>query len=207
MAIIVAVVAILCIIAVFFIWFERKRPGARELALVAVMCALAVASRAAFIGVPHVKPMAAVIMIAGVAFGAPTGFLVGALSALASNFIFGQGPWTPWQMLSFGLCGLVFGMLSDKGIIPKARLSWAQRIAFALGGGVFIILIAGPVLDTSSLLYMVSKITPESVFAVYAAGFPVNCLHGIATCIVLLIAANPILGMLDRVRVKYGVLE
>lgn len=86
---------VLYAIVPFFVSFEGRRPTAREIAVVAVLTALAVAARAAFIWVPHFKPMAAVIMIAGLAAGPQTGFLVGSVAALASNFIFGQGPWTP----------------------------------------------------------------------------------------------------------------
>ena len=98
---------VLYAIVPFFVSFEGRRPTAREIAVVAVLTALAVAARAAFIWVPHFKPMAAVIMIAGLAAGPQTGFLVGSVAALASNFIFGQGPWTPWQMLAFGVAGPV----------------------------------------------------------------------------------------------------
>ncbi len=204
--IVVSIIVVMCAIVPFFVQFERRRPQARELVMLAVMCALAVAARAAFIWVPHFKPMAAVIMISGIAFGASSGFLVGSISALASNFIFGQGPWTPWQMLAFGLCGFIFGLLSDRGIIPKSGFTWRQRVVLSIGGGAFIILIAGPVLDTSSLFYMVSSVTPESVTAVYLAGLPVNCIHGLATCVTLLILANPILEKLERVRMKYGMM-
>lgn len=207
MRVAVSMAVVVAIMVVCFAAFERRRPQARELVLLAVMCALAVAARAAFMGMPHFKPMAAIIMITGVAFGASSGFLVGSLAMLASNFIFGQGPWTPWQMLSFGLCGFVFGLLADKGAIPRSGLSWKQRVGLAVGGGLFIVLVVGPVLDTSSLVYMVSTVTPGTVAAVYGAGLPVNCMHGLATFAVLLIAANPILDKLDRVRVKYGLME
>ena len=115
---------VLYAIVPFFVSFEGRRPTAREIAVVAVLTALAVAARAAFIWVPHFKPMAAVIMIAGLAAGPQTGFLVGSVAALASNFIFGQGPWTPWQMLAFGVAGLVAGLLADARVFPRANLSW-----------------------------------------------------------------------------------
>lgn len=205
--VVVSALVILCAMVPFFAQFERRRPQARELVMLAVMGALAVASRAAFAWVPHFKPMAAIIMISGMAFGASSGFLVGTISILASNFIFGQGPWTPWQMLAFGLCGLVFGLLADKGIVPRQDLGWKQRVLLSVGGGAFMVLVAGPVLDTSSLFYMISTITPESAVAVYAAGFPVNCLQGASTLLTLLILADPILDKLARVRTKHGMME
>ena len=95
----------------FFVMFEKRKPQARELVTIAVMCAIAVASRAAFIWLDHFKPMAAIIIITGIALGAEAGFLTGSLSVVVSNMIFGHGPWTPWQMLAFGLVGFVAGVL------------------------------------------------------------------------------------------------
>ena len=130
---------VLYAIVPFFVAFEGRRPTAREIAVVAVLTALAVAARAAFVWVPHFKPMAAIIMIAGIAAGPQTGFLVGSVAALASNFIFGQGPWTPWQMLAFGVAGLVAGLLADARVFPRANLSWPRRIALAVTGFVLIV--------------------------------------------------------------------
>lgn len=205
--VVVSVVVILCSIVPFFVQFEQRRPQARELVMIAVMCALAVAARAAFVWAPHFKPMAAIVMIAGMGFGASSGFLVGSVSVLASNFIFGQGPWTPWQMLSFGLCGFVFGLLADKGAFPRGGFSWRQRLVLSIVGGLFVIVIAGPILDTSSLFYMLASISPEAVAAVYVSGFPVNCVQGAATFATLLLVANPILEKLARVRKKYGLMQ
>lgn len=188
----------------FFASFERRRPQARELVVVAVMTALAVASRAAFLWVPHFKPMAGVVMASGVALGASPGFLVGSLSALVSNFVFGQGPWTPWQMLAFGLCGLVFGALAERGAIPRSSWPARTRVAVAAGGGLFVVLVAGPVLDTSSVLLMLSHPTLEGAAAVYLAGLPVNALHGAATAATLLLAGSPLVKKLARVQRKYG---
>ena len=187
--------------------FERKRTGARRLVVVSVMTALAVAARAAFIWVPHFKPMAAVIMIAGLAAGPQTGFLVGSVAALASNFIFGQGPWTPWQMLAFGVAGLVAGLLADARVFPRANLSWPRRIALATVGFVLIVGLVGPILDTSTFFYLSTAPTPELAAVVYLAGLPVNAIHGAATALTLLVVANPLLDQLARVRVKCGLLD
>lgn len=193
------------VLAGFFISFECRHPGTRELALLSVMCALAVASRAAFVWVPYFKPTAAIVMITGMALGPTSGFLVGAMSMLLSNFIFGQGPWTPWQMFSFGLCGLVFGFLSRKIDSSNTPLSRKSLFALSAAGFLFIVLIAGPILDTSSLFFMVSRISPESVAAIYLAGLPVNCIHGAATFTVLILLGNPVLKILFRMRSKYGI--
>lgn len=203
--VVASVLMVLWCMVPFFASFEQRRPSARELVVIAVMAALAVASRAAFLWVPHFKPMAAVVMVAGIGLGASSGFMVGSLAALVSNFIFGQGPWTPWQMLAFGLCGFAFGALADRDVVPRSHWTARQRVAVALGGGAFVVLVAGPVLDTSSVFLMLSRLTPEGVAAVYLAGLPVNALHGTATAATLLLAGSPLLGKLDRVRRKHGV--
>ena len=192
---------VLYAIVPFFVSFEGRHPT------VAVLTALAVAARAAFIWVPHFKPMAAVIMIAGLAAGPQTGFLVGSVAALASNFIFGQGPWTPWQMLAFGVAGLVAGLLADARVFPRANLSWPRRIALATVGFVLIVGLVGPILDTSTFFYLSTAPTPELAAVVYLAGLPVNAIHGAATALTLLVVANPLLDQLARVRVKYGLLD
>lgn len=188
----------------FFVSFESRRLQARELVIIAVMCALAVAARVAFIWVPHFKPIAAIVMIAGVALGSRSGFLVGAISLLVSDFVFGQGPWTPWQMLAYGIAGFVAGFLAERGVIPRSDLSNRAKTLLSLAGAAFVVVVVGPILDTCSLFTMVSAITPESALAIYASGLPVNAVQAAATAITLFILANPLLGKLERVRVKYG---
>ncbi len=200
--VVVSVIVVLCAIAPFFVLFESRRPQTREIVMLAVMCALAVAARAAFVWLPGFKPMAAIIMITGIALGPSSGFLAGSLAALTSNFIFGQGPWTPWQMLAFGLCGLVFGALAQRGIIAREKLGAPALVALSALGAAFVVLVAGPVLDTSSLFFMVSRITPETIVAVYLAGFPMNCMQAAATFVTLLLVANPLLGKMTRIRRK-----
>ena len=95
----------------FFLVFENRRPQAREVVVIAVMAALAVAGRAAFFMLPQFKPTAAIVIIAGVGLGAEAGFLTGALAGFVSNFFFGQGPWTPWQMFAFGIVGFLGGLI------------------------------------------------------------------------------------------------
>ena len=192
-------------VAPFFVAFERERPSSREVVLIAVLTALAVASRAVFAFVPHFKPMAGVVIIAGIALGARSGFLVGALAALASGFIFGQGPWTPFQMLAFGAAGALFGLLAQCGIVPRSHMRPVQRVTVAVGGFVFVLAVLGPILDTSTLLLLMSSLNPASIAAIYLAGVPVNAIHGAATALTLLLAANPLLNQLARMRRKYGI--
>jgi energy-coupling factor transport system substrate-specific component len=210
---ITAALVVACALVPAFASFESCRPSAREVALTAVLCALAVASRAAFAWLPGFKPLAAVVMLSGVALGPHAGFLVGALSMLASNFMFGQGPWTPWQMLAYGLAGLVFGLLGRAGVVPRVPdpraggrvLTRRGNLALALAGALFVLVVVGPVLDTCSVFTMLSMLTPAGVLSIYAAGLPFNALQAAATFVTLLLAADPLLRAVARVARRYGI--
>ena len=107
--------------APFFLIFEGRKPKARELVIIAVLCAIAIAGRAALFMLPQFKPVIAMTIISGVAFGGETGFLVGAMTMLASNVMFSQGPWTPWQMFAVGIIGFFAGVLFRKGWLRRSR--------------------------------------------------------------------------------------
>ncbi len=114
---------VLASLALSFWWYERSRPPAKLIAIVGTLAALGALGRDAFAAVPDVKPITAIVLVSGVAFGAGPGFAVGALSALASNVLLGEGPWTPWQMLGWGIVGLIgagLGALTGRRIAPLA---------------------------------------------------------------------------------------
>src|SRR6195952_5914056 len=114
-------------------WYERSRPPAQVVALVAALAALAIAGRIAFAAFPNVKPTTDIVIFAGYALGPAAGFAVGALSALVSNFWFGQGPWTPWQMAAWGLCGILGAALA-LGARNVGRLTLAAVCGLAAVG-------------------------------------------------------------------------
>lgn len=184
------------VMAPFFLSYEGRKPQARELVVVAVLCALAVAGR--MIPIPHFKATFAVIMLAGVAFGPETGFLVGAMSAVVSNFYFGHGAHTPWQMFGYGAAGLIMGFAFGKG--------WVKRrpTAMALSGAVLVVLVIGPLLDTCTLFTQSTAVTWAAAGAVYLAGLPVNLSQAGATFLTLRFLGEPLLQELDRVKLRYG---
>lgn len=190
----------------FAVSYEGRKPQARELVLIAVMCAVVVASRIAFIWVPHFKPVSAMVMIGGLAFGSRAGFLIGAMSMLVSNFFFGQGPWTPWQMFAFGTAGFIMGSLSDAKALPSWNMSRKQVLAVSALGFLILVLIEGPLLDTSTVLLMTSAFSVEGSLAIYLAGLPVNAIHGASTFITLALFANPLLRKLHRVKMRCGMI-
>ena len=203
----------------FFAGFESCRPEARELVTIAVMCAIAVASRIVFIMLPGFKPVVAIIMITGMAFGPSAGFLTGAMGAFVSNFVFGQGPWTPWQMFAFGIAGFIFGLLSGKGPVKaeaglpsgfsggRSLKKILQRLPVSLFGFLVIVVIVGPILDTCTLFTMTTAVSRASAATVYLAGLPVNLIHGAAVFVTLFFLTVPIMDKLDRIKIKYGMME
>ena len=184
------------VIIPFFLAFESRKPQARELVLLAVLCALAVASRVA-VPIPHFKPVFGVIMIAGMAFGPQSGFLVGATSAFVSNFFASQGPWTPWQMLAYGVAGLL------AGLFPLPRKPWL----LAAFGFLSCITIVGVLLDCSTVFTSLTTFKWSSVLFILAQGFPINISHGISTAVTMLLFGRPLLSILDRIKRKYGMME
>src|SRR5215831_4997878 len=114
-------------------WLETGPNASKEIALVATLAAAAAAGRVLFAAVPGVQPVTVITVAAGAALGARAGFGVGALAALASNFFLGQGPWTPWQMLAWGGCGVVGALAAPliRRRVPFALLCFVLGFAFS----------------------------------------------------------------------------
>ena len=181
--------------------FEGRKPQARELVIIAVLCAIGVAGRGAFFMLPQFKPVAAMVIISGVAFGGESGFLVGAVTMLVSNIFFGQGPLTPWQMFAMGIIGFLSGVLFRKGLLRR------DRISLAVFGGFVVFIVYGGIMNPASALTFQYKVTWQAVFTALVMGVPFDLIHGAATVFFLLIAGEPMLEKLDRIKVKYGLVE
>ena len=191
-------VLIECILP-FFLVFEGRKPKARELVLIAVLCAMGVAGRMAFFMLPQFKPVMALVIIAGVSLGGETGFLVGAVTMLASNVLFSQGPWTPWQMFCMGIVGFLAGILFRKGFLRRSRAALAAFGAFAA-----VFLYGGIINPASALMYSAESINWRIILGYYITGLPMDLVHGAATAIFLWLGAEPMLEKLDRIKTKYG---
>ena len=184
----------------FALIFESRKPQARELVIIAVLCAIGVAGRVAFFMLPQFKPVIAVVIIAGVAFGGEAGFLVGAVTGFVSNMFFGQGPLTPWQMFAFGVIGFLAGILFRKGLLLRSRT------ALCVYGGLATFLIYGGIMNPASMLTSQPSPTWDMLWPYYLQGIPFDLIHALATVIFLYIAAEPMLEKLDRIKVKYGLI-
>lgn len=184
----------------FFLAFEGRKPQARELVVIAVMCALAVAARVA-IPIPSFKAIFGIIMIAGIAFGPESGFLVGAVSALASNFFYTQGPYTPWQMMAYGAGGMLAGFLFQKNRLPR------KPLIMGIFGFLGVLFFVGPLLDTCTVFLAPITINLKNILAIYVSGFPVNVSQSLCTFAVMFLLGRPLLEKLDRIKIKYGMME
>ena len=185
----------------FFLVFEGRRPQARELVILSVLSALAIGGRAVFLALPGFKPVAAIVILTGVAFGAEAGFLVGAVTMLASNVLFGQGPWTPWQMFAMGVMGLLSGILFRKGLLNRDRLS------LSVFGGLAVFVIYGGIMNPASVLMYQSSPTLKMLLTACVTGVPADAVHAIATVFFLWFLSESMLEKLDRVKVKYGLMK
>ncbi len=194
----ISLLILLEITAAMFFRLEGKRPKARELLLLAALCAIGVAGRAAFFMLPQFKPVVALCILAGTAFGCEAGFLVGAATMFLSNMFLGQGPWTPYQMAAAGLIGFLAGLLFFKTEPGEQKVG-----KLCVYGGAATIFLYGGIMNFASAVLALGTVTAGTVLPYYISGFPMDIVHGIATVVFLRLGAKPILEKLERVKLNY----
>lgn len=219
-----SLVVVLASLGVFFAAYESSAPRLRDIMPTVVLAALAAAGRILFAPIPDFKPVSAIAIIAGVVFGRKSGFMVGALAALASNFFFGQGPWTPWQMYAWGLVGYGAGLLTaipakapkpigENGLVEFRGEQSLRREPLVEKHAVIIYiygfvscLMYGFILNAWSILsfYHAQASGLAGVLLVYAAALPFDVTHGIATVVFLAALYAPWRRKLKRIKSKYG---
>lgn len=182
-------------ILLFCCGFERRKTGSRRMILVSVMTALSVLGRFIFTAVPAFKPVTAVVVITAVYLGGEAGFLTGALSALISNFYAGQGPWTPFQMLSWGLIGLLAGLLAS-----PIRIS---RIVMSLYG-VFAAIVYSFVMDVWTVTWYNGGFNLALYRAAVLTALPHTIIYAVSNVVFLNLISRPFGRKLDRIKIKYG---
>ncbi|MBU5487068.1 ECF transporter S component [Clostridium sp. MSJ-8] len=194
----ISLLIIIYTIIPFFISFENRKPKPREIIVIAVLSAIAVVGRAAFYMIPQFKPVCAIVIIAGIAFGGEAGFLTGSLAGFVSNFIFRQGPWTPWQMFSFGIIGFIAGLLFNNKKIKD------NKMLVIIYGGLSTFIIYGLIMNLYSALTMMPDFSMKAYIASIISGIPFDLIHAAATVIFLFILYKPMMTKLDRIKIKYG---
>jgi len=178
-----------------FAWYERSRPPSQVVALVAALAALAIAGRIAFAAFPNVKPTTDIVIFAGYALGGAPGFAVGALAALVSNFWFGQGPWTPWQMAGWGLCG-VLGAALALGVRNAGRLALAATCGIA---GIFY----GALMNFSLMATYGGDLSWRHFWVLESRAIPFEIAHAAGNVVLALVAGPAMVRMLTRFRERF----
>lgn len=217
LTLLVAVGAILLMLASY----EASRPALRQIMPTVTLGALAAAGRILFAPLPEIKPVSAIAIVAGATLGRRSGFMVGAIAALVSNFFFGQGAWTPWQMYGWGMVGYLSGVFAQAGLFgpvgadqgdapqrkkrnklpgKKSHFYRAMLVAWGFLSALFY----GLILNGWYVIGFVHPLTWPSVLAAYAAGFWLDCIHGAATVGFLLLIWKPWGRAISRVVTKYG---
>ncbi len=180
----------------FFFSFEKGKNNSRRIVVIAVMTALSVAGRFVFSPIPFFKPVTAIVIITAIYLGSEAGFITGAFSAVVSNFYFGQGPWTPFQMLAWGLIGFFAGMLAEKLLKSRALLmvyGGLSGIAFSL------------IMDVWTTLWADGTFNIARFIASIATAAPFTMVYMVSNMIFLLLLTKPIGSKLQRLKIKYGI--
>jgi energy-coupling factor transport system substrate-specific component len=178
-----------------FAWYERSRPTSQVVALVAALAALAVAGRLAFAAIPNVVATTDIVIFAGFALGPAPGFAVGALAGLVSNFWFGQGPWTPWQMAGWGLCGILGAVLA----VARPRASrFTLAAVCALAGVAY-----GALLNFSLMATYGGDLSLQRFGALESRAVPFDAAHAIGNATLALIAGPAMVRALVRFRERF----
>ncbi|MBQ4580904.1 MAG: ECF transporter S component [Clostridia bacterium] len=182
-----------CMALLFFLTgFERRKTGGRRMVIVSVMTALCIVGRF----IPLFKPIAALTIITGMYLGGEAGFLVGALSAALSNFYFGQGPWTAFQMLAWGFIGLASGWMAN----PLKKHRPLLLIFGVIMGAAYSL-----IMDVWNVLWYGGGFDWALYAAAVTTALPHTILYAVSNFVFLYFLARPFGEKMERVKVKYGV--
>lgn len=194
-------ILIILISIVGFMWsFEKRKPQTREIVVLAVMTALAVAGRMMFFITPQFKPCAAVIIITGIMLGKEAGFLCGVLTAFVSDFFYGQGPWTPWQMIAFGIIGLVSAVF----FAGRRKTLAYNKVVLCVYGFIMTFAVYGLIMDSATVFMYTDSPSWQVFLGTYATGIFFNAIHGLSTVVFLWLLGKPFFNKLERIKKKYG---
>ena len=177
---------------VFVSGYEKKKTGTRRMVIASVMIALCVLGRF----IPVFKPITALTIITGMYLGGETGFLVGSLSAVISNIFAGQGPWTAFQMLSWGLIGLIAGLAAK----PLKTSRILMLVYGALSGIAYSF-----IMDIWTTLWYSGGFDTAVYLSALVTAIPYTVSYAVSNFIFLLFLAKPFGEKLERLHIKYGV--
>lgn len=194
-----SLVIIACIMIPFFARFEIRKIRGREVIILAILAAIAAIGRVPFAGLPSVQPSSFVIIITGLVFGAESGFIVGAVTALVSNIFLGQGPWTPWQMFAWGMMGMSAGLLRNTWFMKKV---WAQCMFGFIWGFFF-----GWIMNLWIIFSNLENFSWEFFIGVYISSVSHDLAHSLSNVFFLVVFSSSWMKIIERFKRKYGLLE
>ena len=183
-------------IAAFYLRFEKKKVRSRRLVIIAVMTALSVLGRFIFGALPAFKPITAIVIVTAIWMGPECGFMVGSLTAVISNFYFGQGPWTPFQMVAWGLIGVLAGILSKS---LKSNKVWLYTFGFLAG------VLYSNFMDIWTVLWYGQGFVWSMYKAALITAIPYVASNAVSNVIFLMLIGRPFGEKFDRVINKYGI--
>jgi energy-coupling factor transport system substrate-specific component len=190
--------AIVCVAILFLYWgFEKSRASTREIAVIAVLGAIAAVGRVSLAALPNIQPVTFLVIVSGYVFGARTGFMVGSTAALASNFFLGQGPWTPWQMFAWGLAGSSAAYF--RAAFPGAG-KWAMIVFQFTWGYLF-----GCIMNVWTWMAFIYPLSWQSFLATYAASIWFDTFHAAGNVLFYLFFGAGVIKVLQRVKKKIEV--
>ena len=195
----VSFAVIACILFIFFLRFELRSITGREIVLLAMLSAIAAVARVPFAPIPSVQPTSFVIILVGLVFGAESGFLVGAIAALVSNIFLGQGPWTPWQMLAWGMMGASAGLLRNTWLMKKM---WGLSLFGFVWGLLF-----GWFMNLWIIVSHLESLSWGYIIGVYSSSIYFDLAHSLSNIFFLIVFASSWRKVLERFRKKYGLLK
>lgn len=181
----------------FYFTYEKREGSIRRMVMIAVMVAMAVLGRLIFGAVPAFKPVSAIVILTGIYMGPEAGFLVGSLAAVVSNIFFGQGPWTPFQMLTYGITGLISGL-------PGLRWILRKRLPLAIWGLLAGILYSG-IMDIWTVLSLIDGFNWERYLLALSTALPYTITYMVSNVVFLMLTVKPIGEKLNRIQVKHGI--
>ena len=176
--------------------FEKLKPKPREIVPIVVLSVVATLGRALFTFAPNIQPVTAIVIIAGIVFGSQAGFVTGALCALASNMIMGQGPWTPWQMIAWGLIGYIAGVMESTPVFKSKVI--------VLIYGFVVSIIFGWIMNLWNVYGFVEDASWGAYLTSCGLSFYFDLMHAASTVAFLLLILLPWKKKLLRIKEKYG---
>lgn len=195
---IITVILMILVNIMFFVAFERKKPGPKEILPIVVICCGASLGRVIFAVIPQVQPVTVLVIITGSVYGCRMGYVTGALCALVSNLFLGQGPWTIFQMAAWGIVGLLAGIL---GKLLRNRNEHMQMICYAVYS-FFAAFLFGILTDLLTVLYLGENITVLAALGIFATGVAFNAGHAVCNVLLMLFLYPVLSRKLQRICMK-----